>query len=86
MQLHWTPRLQNVLADSLTNGDFKDFDPSKRLRFSFESYESKIMAAMLDQGAHLYAEIAEHKARKEERAAKTRRKSDSLRERDPWGT
>ena len=33
LSLHWLPRLQNTLADSLTNGDFKDFDSKLRLRF-----------------------------------------------------
>ena len=32
MRLEWTPRLQNR-EDALTNGDFRGFDPERRVRF-----------------------------------------------------
>jgi hypothetical protein len=31
LQLKWRPRLENQPADALTNEDFKDFDPEKRI-------------------------------------------------------
>ena len=64
LELHWAPRLQNSLADSLTNQDFKSFNPELRRRFSFSSYQSVVMKDMLDLGSTLYKDIAEWKSRK----------------------
>ena len=35
LELTWAPGLQNVLVDSLTNGDYKQFDPKLRMKFFF---------------------------------------------------
>ena len=83
LSLHWLPRLQNALADSLTNGDFKDFDPKLRLRFSFASYEGLILKEMLGAGSDLYGELASMGSKKRAAASKGP-KSSKLRNTDPW--
>ena len=50
LELFWLPRLQNHLADSLADGDWKDFDPSKRLRFSLNDHEWLVMDRLLETG------------------------------------
>ena len=83
LSLHWLPRLQNALADSLTNGDFKDFDPKLRLRFSFASYQGLILKEMLGAGSDLYGELASMGSKK--RAASSKGpKPSKLRNTDPW--
>ena len=56
LSLHWLPRLQNTLADSLANGNFKD--PKLRLRFFLASYQGLILKEMLEAGSDLYGELA----------------------------
>ena len=88
LELHWAPRLQNSLADSLTNQDFKSFNPDLRLRFPFGDYQSLVMKEMLDLGSSLYKDIAEWKIRKRGHSGqeKTVRSSmaSRLSARDPW--
>ena len=84
LELFWLPRLQNHLADSLADGDWKDFDPGKRLRFSLDDHEWLVMDRLLETGACLVEEIAAMKAKKLKRAVPSVRPSESLRARDPW--
>eukprot|EP00439_Symbiodinium_sp_Y106_P005796 s14687_g1.t1 len=84
LELTWAPRLQNVLADSLTNGDYKQFDPKLRTRFSFAEYQGLILGPLLQAGSALYGEIAEWKGKRESRTAAKLKKADRLREKDPW--
>ncbi|CAE7242293.1 unnamed protein product [Symbiodinium sp. CCMP2592] len=64
LELTRAPRLQNMLADSLTNGDFKQFDPKLRLRFSFAEYQGLVLRPLLQAGSALYGEIAEWKEKR----------------------
>ncbi|CAE7365908.1 unnamed protein product, partial [Symbiodinium sp. CCMP2456] len=48
LELHWTPRLQNALADALTNQQYDSFDPTLRLRFDFSKYKSVILNELMD--------------------------------------
>ena len=88
LELHWAPRLQNSLADSLTNQDFKSFNPDLRLRFSFNDYESLVMKEMLELGSSLYKDIAEWKTRKRGHSGQGKSarssKASRLSVRDPW--
>ena len=88
LELHWAPRLQNSLADSLTNQDFKSFNPDLRLRFSFGDYQSLVMKEMLDLGSSLYKDIAEWKIRKRGHSGQEKNvrssKASRLSARDPW--
>eukprot|EP00439_Symbiodinium_sp_Y106_P037642 s5078_g4.t1 len=47
LELTWAPRLQNVLADSLTKGDYKQFDPKLRMRFSFAEWFVYLFTSVL---------------------------------------
>jgi len=84
LELAWTPRLQNVLADSLTNGDFKQFNPELRMRFSFAEYQGRILKPLLQTGSALYGEIAEWKEKRLSKTATKLKKAERLREKDPW--
>ncbi|CAE7301115.1 unnamed protein product [Symbiodinium natans] len=65
LDLHWAPRFQNTVADSLTNQDFKDFDPSKRVRFDVSQYRGLVLRELLESGAELYTERSLHLGRSE---------------------
>ena len=84
LELHWAPRLQNKLADALSNGVHAAFDPRLRLRFNFESYRSLVLHDLMDLGSELYGEIKEHKAKLVSRRAAKLRKGERLRDNDPW--
>ena len=60
LELHRASRLQNFLADAITNQDFKSFDPRLRLRFSFQDYDGMVLKEMTS----LYKDITEWKVRK----------------------
>ena len=81
--LQWTPRLQNREADSLTNEDYRGFDPKLRLRFSLDEFEGIVMNDMLEAGAHLFKEVREGRKKILKKAAK-RARGAGLRETDPW--
>ena len=83
LQLRWLPRLQNVEADRLTNGDFTGFSDCKRLRFSVDEFSGVVLSDMLELGSDLYGSIREAKAKGKLRIPKTRRE-DTLKCRDPW--
>ncbi|CAE7227317.1 unnamed protein product [Symbiodinium natans] len=83
LQLRWLPRLQNVEADRLTNGDFTGFSDHKRLRFSVDEFRGILLSDMLDLGSDLYGSIREAKTKGKLRIPKTRRE-DTLKCRDPW--
>ena len=84
LELHWAPRLQNKLADALSNGVYSAFDPQLRLRFNFEKYRSLVLHELMDLGSELYSKIKEHKAKLTTRKAAKLRKEERLRENDPW--
>ncbi|CAE7581099.1 unnamed protein product [Symbiodinium natans] len=84
LDLHWAPRFQNTLADSLTNQDFKDFDPSKRVRFDVSQYRGLVLRELLESGAELYTELASWKKRKGGILPQKKSKAVKLAATDPW--
>ncbi|CAK9056210.1 Uncharacterized protein SCF082_LOCUS30318 [Durusdinium trenchii] len=85
LHLHWLPRLQNVEADQLTNGDFSGFADSKRLRFKLNEFRGEVLAEALEFGIDLYEEVKSAKARKDRNhPAKKARKGECLPDTDPW--
>ena len=84
LELHWAPRLQNKLADALSNGIHSSFDPRFRLRFDFEGYKSVVLHELMDLGSELYGEIKEHKTKLLSRRASKLRKGERLRDHNPW--
>ena len=81
LELMWVPRLQNSLADALTNGDFSSFDPSLRLRFDMSQHKGLVLGQVLEVGEALYEEVREHRTK---RVKTSSSKEAPLREREPW--
>ena len=77
LQLRWLPRLQNVEADRLTNGDFTGFSDRKRLRFSVDEFSGVLLSDILELGSD------PHGAKGKLHIPKTRR-DDTLKCKDPW--
>ncbi|CAE8658280.1 unnamed protein product, partial [Polarella glacialis] len=50
LDLQWVPRLQNIEADQLTNGDFRGFDPALRVRVNIATHPWVVLNSMLKQG------------------------------------
>ena len=83
LDLAWTPREQNVLADKLTGDDHSDFDPQLRVASSYRDLRFRVLGELLDAGAELERCRALLRAGQRPRSPK-RAKVDSLKIRDPW--
>lgn len=46
LTLKWWPREENTWADALTNLDFSNFDPAKRIAVEFKQFDFKIIEAL----------------------------------------
>ncbi|CAE8623549.1 unnamed protein product [Polarella glacialis] len=89
LDLQWVPRLQNIEADQLTNGDFRGFDPANRVRVDISKHRWVVLNSMLQQGRALYSVIREGRIESSKRkldkfAGPTFKNQKSFRERDPW--
>ena len=92
LRANWLPRLQNEEADALTNSDFRHFDSSKRIHVDLDSLDFKILNKLFAVGDEYVEELAKLKEKDKLRRLSSnaeagrpkRRKSDALRERDPW--
>ena len=58
----WVPREANALADALANEDVAAMDPGLWCRFQIKRLTE--FRSLLDAGAAMYAEAAEHKRRR----------------------
>ena len=89
LDLEWTPREQNTIADDLTNEEFEGFGEANRIKVDIANLKCKVMLEYLDRGATLYKAIESRKKEKGEQGPgmtrRTRRKRAGLRETDPWG-
>ena len=84
LELHWAPRLQNALADALTNQQYDSFSPELRLRFDFSRYQSIILSELMGAGEALYGDIKEYKEKLQGKRAAKLKKGERLRDTDPW--
>jgi hypothetical protein len=87
MDLHWTPRELNTLADQLTNEDFTGFDPKLRVETSFSTLPFVALPSLLESGAALKTEVGNLNACRAlapPPPAKRRLKADALRSKEPW--
>ena len=84
LELHWAPRLQNALADALTNQQYDAFDSKLRLRFDFSRYRSIILKDLMEAGVSLYGDIKEYKEKWQGKRASKLRKGERLTDVDPW--
>ena len=92
LRVDWTPREQNHLADALTNYEYHDFDPDKRIVIDPSTVKWIVLDAMIEAGGGMAEELSnlkekrrqekkEHKEHKRRRKAK---KAEALKQRDPW--
>ena len=93
LRAQWVPRLQNEEADSLTNEDFRHFDPSRRIEVRLEDLRFGVLNQLLAAGEQYHSEVEALRAADRERRSsagpapggrKRRKAGESLRERDPW--
>lgn len=87
LDLLWTPREQNTLADKLTNGDFGDFDPALRVPVDFRTLQFRALPKLLEAGASLNKQLADLRVAKASvmlTARPKRQRQDALRVSDPW--
>ena len=83
LRVQWLPRLQNMEADQLTNGDFSGFSEDKRLRFSLSDFRGIVLADMLELGVDLYDEIKEARAKGRVKVPRLHA-CELLKNSDPW--
>ena len=87
LELNWTPRLQNLEADALSNSDFQGFDSARRVRINVGSHPWIVLSEMLASGRALYESI---RVGKVERSLSDLNRSSakkaklSFKEREPW--
>jgi len=91
LDLEWTPREKNQIADDLTNEAFDGFGPDNRIDINISNLKYKVMLDYLARGAELYQAIETRKKDKlseggpDQRVRKRqRRKRTGLRDTDPW--
>ncbi len=91
MDLCWAPRMQNIPADALTNGEFEQFDLNKRITKKFEDMEFEVLNELMGKAEELDQEIRLVKSSKEgkkleDRPSESRPKAKKgeMRWKDPW--
>lgn len=93
LRARWIPRLQNEEADALSNYDFSQFDPAKRIEVDLETMDFKLLHDLFSAGDDYIAEL--EKIRKAEQmrasaalalpATKVRKVAGKrLRDTNPW--
>ena len=89
LDLNWSRRTENVLADKLSNGFFEDFDPLLRVEVDLKEMNWIILHHLLKWAPKLFEEIQNLKtSNKDTQSVKTKKSktspSDRLRIRQPW--
>ena len=82
LDLQWVPREQNVAADALTNQEFQEFNPEKRVKVELEDLEFKILPVLMKRAAELDQEVVLKKTSKEK--ATHHDLSKKMRLTEPW--
>ena len=57
LRANWIPRLQNEEADALTNMEFKDFDPGKRIHVELDQLGFQVLDSLLAEGEKYLSEL-----------------------------
>ena len=86
LDLRWTPRAENVLADALSNGDTTGMNPALRKRF--ELSDLRTLAKPLVAGVEFYAENKRGReaagSGADRRIRERPQKRERLKESSPW--
>ena len=64
LDLAWIPRLQNVEADALTNGDYSAFSMCNRVEVVWEQVPLEVMSEVLAEGKNFALEMERLKSNK----------------------
>ena len=91
LRADWLPRLQNEEADALTNSDFRHFDMSRRIEVDLDKLGFILMNSLFSVGDAYVAELSDLKSKEKARKISNvsdpdpkRKKSEALRETQPW--
>ena len=57
LDLAWAPRSQNVEADALTNSEFQDFSPERRIKKELEDVEFVLLHDLMQEAAEMNEEL-----------------------------
>ena len=77
-------------ADALTNSEFQDFDPGKRIRKELEEVEFILLHELMQEAAEMNEELKlarsskEAKGERPEREETSHRRKGQTRWQDPW--
>ena len=85
--LDWVPRHVNKEADALADGWFEGFDPRLRVLADFARTKRPVLDRLLSAGAAFQREADKRKAARAVVGSprrEVRRKTQRLREREPW--
>jgi hypothetical protein len=76
LDLHWIPREQNVEADELSNGIFRQFSLDKQVAVDVQQLDFLILPALMKEAESFYGELlAKKRRRQEERVVLKSRRS-----------
>ena len=85
LDLQWAPREENEHADALTNGDYSEFDPRRRVKVELSRLPFEVLDAYMKASEALYADVrAQRTTRRAQPQGAAPRKRKALRETDPW--
>ena len=85
LDLQWILRNQNDEADGLTNEDFSQFDPSRKIMVEIERLKFLILPKMTKAADKLYSEAKRNKEAAKSRALqRSPTKLRPLKDRDLW--
>jgi hypothetical protein len=84
LDLRWAPREDNVFADQLTNEDFQNFDPSKRLDIEWDDIPTDMLDKLVKAMEGFHEEVEKQRARKRQ-AGKATGNTKKRRRKEVWG-
>ena len=92
MHLTWIPRELNEEADSLSNLDFANFDPEKRIPFDLKDFNWLVFHELIIATAAMFKSINDERERRKEHNSISKlvpkipaiRGSKRLKWTDPW--
>jgi hypothetical protein len=88
LDVSWIPREQNVEADEISNGVFRNFDPALQVKCDLSEIRFEVLDDLMEEAANFYGEMMVKKNSKvllkASASSKKRRIEDKLRSTDPW--
>ena len=69
LRARWLPRLQNQEADDFTNGEFRHFDPRRRIPVDLDRLGFEVMPVLFPVGDEYLSEVERYRAEAARRRA-----------------